>query len=200
MPASNIRFMTQLSLLLAIQIFLCVTPLGYIPLGVIDITIMHIPVLVGAIALGPLAGGILGTAFGVTSILVATFRPTVTSFLFSPFYTGGNIYSVIIAMVPRILLGLLTAWLFSLLDSRTTLSRRVSAGIAAAAGSLCNTVLVLGGIYIFFAKEYAELLGLPLAALMGAILAMVGTNGVPEMLAAVVVCAALAVPLRGGKR
>ena len=199
MNSTRIRFMTQLSLLFAVQIILCVTPLGYIPLGPIDITIMHIPVLVGAIVLGQSAGLILGTTFGITSILVATFRPTLGSFLFTPFYTGGNFYSIIIAMVPRILFGLLTACLFIWLD-RTKISRPICAGIAAAAGSLCNTVLVMGGIYLFFGKEYADLLGVPFSGILAVIASVIVTNGIPEILAAVLLCTALVVPLRGKKQ
>ena len=83
--------MSIMAMFLAIQIILVVTPLGYLPIGPISATTMHIPVIIAGIALGKKAGAQLGFVFGLTSVLNATFRPTLTSFCFSPFVTIGGI-------------------------------------------------------------------------------------------------------------
>lgn len=194
----KIRYMTQLSLLIAIQIILAVTPLGYIKINPsFDLTIMHIPVIIGGFALGIKAGAVLGTVFGLTSIFVATFRGDMTAFLFSPFISWemfGNLYSILIAMAPRILMGLFAALVFKALRP-TKLPVYLSAGVSAAVGSLTNTILVLGGVYLFYGKPYAELLGISLNALLGVFIATISLNGVLEALFAVLVAAALVKPL-----
>ena len=85
MKTKKTQYMAIMSMFLAIQILLTVTPLGYLPIGPINATTMHIPVIIAGIALGKKAGAELGLVFGITSVLNATFRPTVTSFCFSPF-------------------------------------------------------------------------------------------------------------------
>ena len=83
--------------------------LGYIPLGFMNATIIHIPVIIGAILLGPARGAFLGGIFGLTSMINNTFNPNLTSFVFSPFYSLGNVHgnfkSLMICFVPRILIG-----------------------------------------------------------------------------------------------
>jgi Predicted membrane protein len=187
------RYMVQLALLIAVQIVLNMTPLGYIP-GVLEITTMHLPVVVGAVVLGPLAGAILGTVFGITSIISATGRATPTSFVFSPFISG-SFRSVLIAVAPRILMGLAAGLVFQWL-AKTKLNYRISAGIAAGMGTFCNTALVLGGIYLLYGEAYAAALQMPYEALLAGFLAVVASNGMLEMLLAVAVAAVLVGPLR----
>ena len=94
----------------AVIIAMSVVPfLGYIPLGFMNATIIHVPVIIGALLLGPKYGAYLGLVFGITSLVRATLTPTVTSFVFSPFVTiggySGNMLSVVISIVPRVLIG-----------------------------------------------------------------------------------------------
>ena len=56
----NTRFLVELAVLIAIELLLEITGLGYIKTGFLSFTIMQVPVIVGAIVLGPLAGAILG--------------------------------------------------------------------------------------------------------------------------------------------
>ena len=82
---------------------------GLSALGVLRPTTIHIPVILGSILLGWKKGAALGGLFGLTSLLVNTFTPNPTSFVFSPFYSlgeiGGNGWSLVICFVPRILVG-----------------------------------------------------------------------------------------------
>ncbi len=89
---TRIQKMTILSMFIAIELIMAMTPIGYLNLGAISITTMHIPVIFAGILLGPTEGAILGFVFGMTSFLKATFAPTITSFCFSPFYSVGDIH------------------------------------------------------------------------------------------------------------
>ncbi|MDD3142530.1 MAG: ECF transporter S component, partial [Lachnospiraceae bacterium] len=105
--ASQTLGMVQVALFSAIIVILAFTPfLGYIPLGFTRATIIHIPVIIGSLMLGPKKGAVLGGVFGMTSLINNTINPTVTSFVFSPFYSLGDIHgglgSIIICLVPRI--------------------------------------------------------------------------------------------------
>lgn len=168
--------------------------LGYIRLGVVNATTLHIPVILGAILMGPGSGAFLGFVFGLTSFLQATFQPNITSFCFSPFYSvgdfHGNFFSLIVCFVPRILIGLTSYFVFAGLMKVIKGKRRVKETIALPAaglvGSMTNTIFVMSGIYLFFGKQYMEVLD-KVGSLFAAIMAIVIGNGIPEA----IVCALL---------
>ena len=58
-------------------------------------------------------------------------------------------------------------------------------------GSLANTLLVMGGIYIFFGETYAIAKDVPFEALFGFIMGIIGVNGIPEAIAAAVIITAI---------
>lgn len=186
----NTKSLALMGVLLAIEIILNFTPLGLIPLGFMNATTLHIPVIIGAIFLGPIGGGILGAAFGVLSIITNTIRPNVTSFVFSPFITisntSGNFTSLIIALVPRILIGVVAYYVYKVVSEKCK-NKIIAYLLAAIAGSLTNTILVMGGIYMFFGQSYAAAKGLAFEALFGIILGIVGINGIPEAIVAAIV-------------
>lgn len=188
----NTKFLTLLGVLLAIEILLAFTPLGFVPLGFTKATTIHIPVIIGAIFLGPLGGAILGFGFGVMSIIINTVTPALTSFVFSPFITvggvQGNIWSLVIALVPRIMIGV-TAYYTYKWVSKFDKSQVFAYGAAGVVGSLTNTVLVMSGIYIFFGQQYAAAKEVAFEALFGVIMGIVGINGVPEAIVAAVIVA-----------
>ena len=186
--------MVQIALLCAIEIVLALTPLGFIPLGFTRATTIHIPVIIGACLMGPAAGGFLGGVFGVLSLLINTFTPTATSFVFTPFYSvgnmSGNLWSVVIALVPRILIGVVAGYLFRFF-TRKNFNQTASLAICGVAGSLVNTLLVMGGIYVFFGDAYAAAQNKPIEALFGFIMGIIGVNGVPEAIVAGILVAAI---------
>ena len=178
--------------------------LGYIPLGVMNATTIHIPVIIGAMFLGPKRGAVLGGMFGLTSLLNNTFKPSATSFVFSPFLSAGlegnafvsALSSLIVCFVPRILIGVVSYYVF-LLFFRLMKNRKTIAYIAGGlAGSLTNTILVMGGIYLLFGESYAAAKGISFNAVYGVIMGIIGANGVPEAIIACLITAAVCPILR----
>lgn len=191
--------MVMTAMFTAIIIAMAFVPyLGYIPLGFMNATIIHIPVIIGAIVLGPKKGAFLGAVFGITSMINNTFNPNVTSFVFSPFYSvgdmHGNFASIIVCMVPRILIGVVAYCVYKVIIKLSE-GRKGSSipalAMAGIAGSLTNTIFVMGGIYLFFGESYAAAKGLAYEALFGIILGVVGTNGVPEAIVASILVTAI---------
>ncbi|RHH06642.1 ECF transporter S component [Coprobacillus sp. AM18-4LB-d2] len=193
MKSKKTQYMTSMALFLAIEIILVVTPLGYIPIGPLNATTMHIPVIIAGIILGKKAGAELGFVFGLTSMIKATIQPGITSFCFSPFVTigtiSGNYKSLLIAFVPRILLGYLAGLIFEIMKNKGYENSGVLAG--ALVGALTNTVLVLLGIYVFFGNAYASSLNVAYSGLIGLLLGVVTTNGILEAILAAVVSLAV---------
>lgn len=183
MRSKKTQQMAFMAMFLAIEIILVVTPLGYIPIGPLSATTMHIPVIIAGITLGKKAGAQLGFVFGLTSLIRATIQPGITSFCFSPFVTVGNISgnwtSILIALVPRILLGYLAGLTFEFLRKKIN-NENIAIVSSALVGSVTNTLLVLGGIYIFFGEAYANAINIAYNSLMAILLGVITTNGIIE--------------------
>ena len=195
----DLRWMIGVALFAAIIVLLANTPLGMIQLPVIKATTVHIPVILGAILFGPLAGSILGCVFGVCSIISNTTAPTLLSFAFSPFLstTGipGALKSVWIAVGCRILIGLVSGWLWIALK-RIRIQKRPLHDFAALpvvgfVGSMTNTVCVMGSIYLLFAREYAAAKDVPMTAVFGLVMGTVTGSGLIEAAVAVVLVTAI---------
>ena len=111
-------------------------------------TIIHIPVIIASIIYGPRIGAVLGALMGVISVVTNTVVLLPTSYLFSPFVENGSINSLIIAMVPRILIGITPYFVYKWMKTKPGLV------LAGAVGSMTNTIFVLGGIFILFSSVY----------------------------------------------
>ena len=188
------RWMAAVAMFAAIIVVLANTPLGMIPLVVTKATTVHIPVILGAILLGPTAGGILGGVFGICSVISNTMTPALTSFAFSPFLstTGvpGAMKALWISVGCRILIGVVAGWLWKFLRKRNVNSW-ASLPLVGFVGSMVNTVLVMGSIYVLFAQQYAAAKDVAREAVFGLVMTTVAFNGIPEALAAAVLVAAI---------
>ena len=192
--------MVLTALFVAIIIAMAFIPyLGYIPLGFINATTIHIPVILGALFLGPKRGAFLGGVFGLTSMINNTFiNPSITSFVFSPFYSIGQVHgsfsSIIVCFVPRIMIGVVAYYVFrivSRLFKKLRGGNIIAFACAGVAGSLTNTLLVMSGIYFLFGESYATAKGIALDALYGFILTIIGTVGIPEAIVAAILVTAI---------
>lgn len=173
----NVRKMVVIAMLSGISIFLGLTGLGFIPLPLFKLTILHIPVIIGAIIEGPLVGASIGFIFGLFSIYQNITAPSIMS----PFF-----YNPIVSIVPRVLIGIVSYYLYKFLRNKFK-STKTAITIAAIAGSLTNTVGVLGSIYLFYFKDYAQMLlsngsvnETSRYSITIALLSIFGTNGLAE--------------------
>ena len=173
----NTRQLAIVGLLSGVSILLAITPLGFIPVPPISATIMHVPVIIGAILEGPMVGMLIGGIFGFTSFVRSFTTPTPTSFIF---------WNPIISIGVRILIGFVAAYVYKLLRQS-----KVSVVVSAVAGSLTNTIGVLGLVYIFYLSRYADVLGISKEAATAGILGIVMTNGVLEAVIASLITVAV---------
>jgi uncharacterized membrane protein len=202
----KILSLAQFSILLAIEAIVCFTPLGSLPaLGPIVATLSHVPVIIAAILLGPAAGSLMGFSFGLFSFLVWTFTPPspVIAFAFTPFYSlgafQGNLGSLVICFVPRVLIGLVAGVVFRLLTKKNAAKSRLdffAAALAGVLGTLSNTVFVLGGIWLFFGRDYATAAGFAYETILAVIGVTILTSGLPEAAIGGFAATAVALPVR----
>jgi len=188
------RWMVGVALMAAIVILLANTPLGMVPLPMTKATTVHVPVILGAIFFGPAAGAILGGIFGICSVISNTIAPALTSFAFSPFMstTGlpGALKALWISVGCRILVGVVSGWLWILL-TKLKRSPILSLAITGVVGSLCNTIFVMGSIYFLLAEQYAQAKNEAVSAIFGVIMGVVTINGIPEAILAMILVSAI---------
>lgn len=150
----NVRRIAVVGILSAMSIGLNFTPLAFvlIPGLPVQITLMHVPVIIGAILEGPMVGAFVGLIFGLFSLYTAVITPLPIAFAF---------LNPLVSVVPRILIGVASYYVYKLfLGLFKRKAHSASIGLAAAAGTLTNTIGVLGMIYILYAQRFVEAIGL----------------------------------------
>lgn len=141
----------------AIAVLLGLTHWGFIPwFSGASLTIMAVPVIIGAVLEGPVVGLGIGLIFGLFSMLQAAIAPN------GP--TDVWFTNPLLSVLPRLFIGPV-AWLVWRPLQRWPVVGTIAAGIA---GSLVNTILVLGMIGILGYLPWAVLGGIAVA------------NGLPE--------------------
>jgi uncharacterized membrane protein len=160
---------------------------GYIPLGPLNLTLIHITVIVAAFVLGPVDGALVGGVWGTITFIRAFVWPT------SPLATIVFV-NPLIAILPRVMIGLVAGSIFKLLQPKV---RHMMAAMIPAAilGSLTNTLLVLGQIFLFYQSKSQMLYQIDTKALLPYLLAVIGTNGIPEAIAAAIIAPMISAPL-----
>lgn len=189
MNKKNKTFRTVLlGMLSAIIIIQTTIPfLGYIPMGPLSLTIIQVTVIIAAIVLGTKEGAIVGGIWGIITFIRAFIAPTS---IIAPIVFTNPLVSVL----PRILIGVVAAYVFHrLLHGKLNETARMS--IAGVLGSLTNTVLVLGFIYLFYGEPYANFLKLDMEELLPALLTIVATNGLTEAILSGVLTPIISKPL-----
>ena len=123
------------------------TPLGLIPLGFCNVTLLVIPVAVGTIYMGWKNGLILGATFAATSLVSALTKP---SALVATLMGASPALAIVMTVLPRLCIPLVIWGIFTLLSRLPKMKRPLAAAIAAACGSLTNTILYLGLMLLFY--------------------------------------------------
>ena len=173
------RFLVQLAVLLALELLLEITGLGFIKTPVLEFTIMQVPVIIGAIVLGPAAGGILGTAFGLISFWECFGKSQFGAALLAI----NPIYTFIVCVVSRLLMGLLCGLLYRALSRKH--SSLIRCGAAGLAGALLNTLFFMGSLMLLFGRSDYIMSMRGGANALAFVIAMVGVQGLLE---AVICC------------
>ncbi len=155
------------------------TPLGLIPLGFCNVTLLVIPVAVGTLYMGWKNGLILGATFAATSLLSALTKP---SALVATLMGASPALMAVMTILPRLCIPLVISGVFTVLDRLPKMKRSLAAAIAAACGSLTNTVLYLGLMLIFY-----MLCGIDNTTVLTTIAAVAGGAGPLEALAAAII-------------
>ena len=193
----NVKKLVLAAVFIAIIIVMTAVPytgyITYLP-GGIAITTLHIPVIIGAVFLGWKYGALLGGVWGITCVVKAYLNPE-----------AGNIpfQNPLVSVLPRIIVGIVAGLVFALAAGRYSkksleeqAARRrmaqrdreiLAAGVAALAGTLTNTVLVLTMLHFFGAPGTTDI-----AQVFSTVVkTIVGVNGVIELCAALIIVPAL---------
>jgi uncharacterized membrane protein len=142
----DVKYLTELALLVAVVLVMAFTPLGYIKTPVLDVTLITIPVAIAAIFLGPAAGAVCGCAFGLTSFYTALTAP---SAMVAAFMAINPALVAILCIIPRILEGLLCGLVFKGL--RSVMKRNpLTYYIAGICCPVFNTILFMGTLVLLF--------------------------------------------------
>jgi len=182
--------MTAAALLMALVFVLGMTPLGLIPLGFINVTILCVPVITGALVLGA-RSGLLGLCFGTASTLsMLGISLTPPSALASTLFAASPACALIMCYAPRLLVPMAALGVYKLLSKH----EKIALPIAAAAGSLTNTVLYLGLMLLFYAMN-----GLDSARILGLIAGTGLIGGGCEAIAAALIVTPAVLALRKTK-
>lgn len=166
--------------------------LGFIPLGVISLTIIHITVIVAAITLGTKDGMFIGLVWGLTTMLRAWTMPTtpMDTLIFT---------NPIISVFPRVLVGLVAGLTFTWLYKKMK-SVYIPTIVAATLGTLTNTVLVLSLMGILYTGPVATAYGTSASGLIKVLMVAMATNGIPEVIGAVIITPLIVAALFAGTK
>ena len=186
--------LVELALLVAIEILMSFTPLGYLKTPLIEITFMMIPVAIAAIMIGPIESLIVGTVFGITSFIqcfgMSSFG--VAMMAISPFRTA------LVCLVPRILTGLLAGLIFRALSRKNPRSFPAVLVTSFSAAAL-NTILFVSLFFLCFhnaslviGESTFQFAGMSIFDLFGF---LAGVNGLIEAGVCTVVGTAIGKPL-----
>jgi len=148
------------ALFVALVLLLGLTPLGMIPLGFTNATTLCIPVIVGTLMLGLKTGMALGFCFGTVSMLGAFGIAGPLSALAATLAAESPALTLTVCYVPRLIIPVVVYAAHSLLERK---HGSVALAGAAIAGSVCNTILYLGMMLVFYMIKGLDYSGLLLA-------------------------------------
>lgn len=150
---NNVRYLTELALLVAIILVMKLTGLSSIPVGPLNMTLTMVPIAIGAMLMGPLAGGILGLIYGFTSFYDAVSGGSVMTGIF---FQLSPVHTFILCVGMRILVGVLAGWIFRGLH-KVDPTKTVCYFVAGLCTPLLNTALFMGYIVaVFYQTDFIQ--------------------------------------------
>ena len=144
----------EFALLVAVEVVMSLTPLGFLHLGFLDASLLTIPVAVAAILIGPWASTLLGFTFGIISFIKG-FSSTapMTIAMYSVSIPG----AFVVAVVGRVLMGLCTGLLVRAVQKVTKKTSIADNIVGSLAAPLLNTAFFMGLLMLlYYHSEYIQ--------------------------------------------
>ncbi len=182
----DVRYLTELALLVAIVLVMKLTGLSSIPVGPLNMTLTMVPIAIGAMLMGPMAGGVLGMVYGFTSFYDAVSGGSVMT---GTFFQISPIHTFVLCVIMRVLVGVGAGWMFRGLH-KVDPTKTVCYFITGLCTPLLNTVLFMGYIVtVFYQTEFIQerVSSLGAANPIMFIVLLVGVQGLIEALAGAVI-------------
>ena len=184
---STIRTMVLTGLMIAITFIMSYTFLGTIILPVVSITLAFIPAIVTVMTVGFVPGLIVAASAGIFSLIRAFYVFTwLAPFLQNP----------LVSVFPRVMIVVAVFAVFAALN-KTKLPKVLTVGISAAAGSITNTVGVLGMAWLLYGAAWHEVaVERGHASVWAMIVFIVTTNAALEVVGNTIIVTAVVMTLR----
>lgn len=187
----DVRYLTQLAILVAVELVMKLIGLGSVPVGPLYMSFLTVPIAVGAIILGPMAGAILGGVFGIVSFLDAIKSASVMT---SALLAVSPLHTFILCFGMRVLMGTCVGWVYRAAE-RLRAKPAVGCFAASLAAPVLNTLFFMGYLVLaFYNTDYVQ----SLVAAKGAVnplmfvVLLVGVQGVVEAIVCSVAGTAIA--------
>ena len=187
--------MSTLALLIAVVVVMSFTPLGYLVIGPLSMSLLTIPVAIGAIVMGPVDGLILGLVFGCTSFFNAM---SGGSAMGTALFSINPFGCFVVCVVARVLMGLCTGLVFQGLTKWNKFPQKLNCAISGLLAAFFNTLFFMGTLVIFFySSSYVQNIcaGLHVNNPLMFVIALVGVQGVVEMILCCIVTTAVSITL-----
>jgi uncharacterized membrane protein len=169
---SKLTFMGVMLGLTVIFVFATAIPGPVASLAVV----FFLPTIVTGIVLGPKAGGLMGLAAGIITLIRALVLPLSA---FDYFFINP-----LVSVLPRIFIGIAAFWIYYLLKEKIGLPVGLAASFGGAAGAITNTILVVGMLYLVNGQVMVETMGG--ATFFVALAAIFASNGIIEVISAMI--------------
>lgn len=149
----DVRYLTEMALLVAIILVMKLTGLSSIPVGPLNMTLTMVPIAIGAMLMGPLAGGVLGLIYGFTSFYDAVSGGSVMT---GVFFQLSPVHTFLLCVGMRVLVGVGAGWLFRALH-RVDPTKTICYFITGLCTPLLNTALFMGYIVaVFYQTDFIQ--------------------------------------------
>ena len=136
-------------ILIAIELLMSFTSLGYIHISPISVTIAYLPILVAGCLFGPIQSLIIGCIFGIASMYKASAYYVMPSdAVFSPFLSGAPVSSIFLSIGTRALFGFFIGMAFLFAEKRK--HYRIWIGVLSAIAPKIHSLIVYTTMGILF--------------------------------------------------
>jgi len=139
----SVKTIAICAMMFAITIIMSFTFLGTVPTPFVNASIAFLPTMVAVMLIGP-AGMLVGVFAGLLSMIRAFTMPMG---ILGPYFQNP-----IISVFPRAMIGVTTYFSYRILG-KTRVPDVIRVGLSAIIGSMTNTTLVLGLLYIIYARD-----------------------------------------------